>query len=163
MENPLLRRVPRTRKPETNRYEALGLKNNPFPIDPGLSPGSGDPRVNGSIYNNELFIDKQNQLDRLLIPGNNGAHSIGFLMDHATRRGRGIGKSAFLKHQRDRITDDFGWEASKGTALLYAVHVIDLPPKKESSYNVSKLGQKGGINGKENLHSGANHQQAKGS
>ena len=36
----------------------------------------------------------------------------------------------------------------------------DLPPKKESSYNVSKLGQKGGINGKENLHSGTDYQQA---
>ena len=39
----------------------------------------------------------------------------------------------------------------------------DLPPQKESSYNVSKLGQKGGINGQENLHSGANHQQVEGS
>ena len=28
---------------------------------------------------------------------------------------------------------------------------IDLPPKKESSYNVSRIGQKGGIDGKENL------------
>ncbi len=127
MENPLLRKVPRTKEPETNRYESLGLKNNPFPIDPGLLRGSGDPRVNGSIYNSELFIDKQSQLDRLLIPGNNGAHSIAFLMDHATRRGRGIGKSAFLKHQQDRITDDFGWAASKGTALLYAVHVMPPP------------------------------------
>ena len=36
-------------------------------------------------------------------------------------------------------------------------------PIKESSYNVSKIGQKGGVNGQKNLHSGANHQQAQGS
>ena len=40
---------------------------------------------------------------------------------------------------------------------------IDLPPKKESSYNVSKIGQKGGTNGQEELHSGTDYQQASGS
>ncbi len=40
---------------------------------------------------------------------------------------------------------------------------VDLPPKKESSYNVSKIGEKGGIDGKENLFPRANHQQARGS
>jgi hypothetical protein len=127
MENPLLRRIARPKQPETNRYEVFDLRNNPFPLDPGLSPSSDDPRVNGSIYNDELFIDQQNRLDQLLIPGNNGECSIAFLMDHATRRGKGIGKSAFLKHQRDRITADFGWQASKGKALLFAVHVAPPP------------------------------------
>ena len=42
-------------------------------------------------------------------------------------------------------------------------YVIDLTPKKESSYNVSKLGQKRGRNGQKKLHSGADHQQAEGS
>ncbi|MBA7650851.1 hypothetical protein ES703_58664 [subsurface metagenome] len=40
---------------------------------------------------------------------------------------------------------------------------LDLPPKKESSYNVSKTGQKGGTNGQEELHSGTDYQQAEGS
>ena len=39
----------------------------------------------------------------------------------------------------------------------------DLPPKKESSYNVSLEGQKGGTNGQKELHSGTSHQQAEGS
>jgi hypothetical protein len=39
----------------------------------------------------------------------------------------------------------------------------DLPPEKEPSYNVSKTGQKGGINGEENLHSGTDYQPAEGS
>jgi len=34
----------------------------------------------------------------------------------------------------------------------------DVPPKKESNYNVSLEGQKGGINGQKGLHSGADHQ-----
>jgi len=34
---------------------------------------------------------------------------------------------------------------------------LDLPPKKESSYNVSLEGQKGGINGQKELHSETNH------
>jgi len=33
----------------------------------------------------------------------------------------------------------------------------DLPSKKESSYNVSKIGLKGGIDGQESLHSGADY------
>ena len=40
---------------------------------------------------------------------------------------------------------------------------LDLPPKKESSYNVSKVGQKGGIDDQKRLHTRANHKQAKGS
>jgi len=48
-------------------------------------------------------------------------------------------------------------ETLGGILKAYPYH-LDMPPKKESSYNVSKLGQKrGGINGKESLHSGANH------
>lgn len=127
MDNPLLRRATEVKQAKNNKYEAFGLKNNPFPLDPGLMPNCDDPRRNGSIYNSELFMDKQNQLEQLLIPSNNEAHSIAFLMDHATRRGRGIGKSAFLKHERDRITGDFGYEASKGKGVLFAVHVMPPP------------------------------------
>jgi len=35
--------------------------------------------------------------------------------------------------------------------------LVDLPPKKESSYNVSKLGQKGGINGQKGIYTGADY------
>ena len=35
---------------------------------------------------------------------------------------------------------------------------IDLPPEKVSSYNVSKTGQEGGINGQEDLYSRTDHQ-----
>lgn len=113
----------------TNRYEILGLRDNPFPAEPSLKLGSGDPRDNGAIYNEELHRDKQEILEKLMIPAPEQPDrlSIAFLMDHATRRGRGIGKTAFLKHQKDRIMTDFGDAASKGSAVICAAHVIPPP------------------------------------
>jgi len=127
MENPLLRKVEPVIQVPSNRYASLGLRDNPFPLEPGLSPSSGDPRINGSIYSEALFKDKQSQFERLLIPGKNGAQSIVFLMDHATRRGRGIGKSAFLRHQCNTIMADFGDQASGGKGMLFALHVMPSP------------------------------------
>ena len=99
MENPLLRQAESV--PTTNRYEALGLTDNPFPSDPVLSPATDNPRQNGSIYCEELTRDRGEQLQRLLIasPENYSPVAIAFLMDHAQRRGRGIGQSAFLRYQ----------------------------------------------------------------
>lgn len=114
----------------SNQYEILGLRDNPFPREPSLQPGSSDPRANGEIYSEELHGDEQATLEKLLIPSPSQSNplSIAFLMDHTTRRGRGIGKSAFLKHQRDRIMSDFGEESSHGRAVMCAVHVIPPPP-----------------------------------
>jgi hypothetical protein len=116
-------------EPSENRYESLGLKKNPFPTEPSLKPSSPDPRDNGTIYSEELHKDKQDKLEKILIPTpeNKDPLSIGFLMDLATSRGRGIGKSAFLKYQRDRINNDFGEKASRGTAVMFAVHVMPPP------------------------------------
>lgn len=115
---------------EFNRYEKLGLRENPFPREPTLRLGSGDPRENGEIYSEVLHKDEQTTLEKFLIPSPERVNplSIAFLMDHTTRRGRGIGKSAFLKHQRDRIMSDYGEGASKGKAVMGAVHILPTPP-----------------------------------
>ena len=47
--------------------------------------------------------------------------------------------------------------------LLRFLSGYNLTPKKESSYNVSPEGQKGGINGQKKFHSGTDHSQAEGS
>lgn len=129
MENPLLRKASSEIKPSEDRYEFLGLIENPFPLEPSLSPGSGDPRLNGSIYSEDLTSDKENDLAKLLIPSHENVNpvSIAFLMDYATRRGRGIGKSAFLKHQCDKIVVDFGAKASESTEVLFAAHITPSP------------------------------------
>ncbi len=113
----------------TNKYEILKLRDNPFPVIPSLMLGSEDPRESGAIYCEELHKDKEGDLEKLLIPSpeNRNPLSIVFLMDHATRRGRGIGKTAFLKHQKDRVMSDFGEVASKGIAVICAAHIIPPP------------------------------------
>lgn len=110
----------------TDRYESLGFSENPFPQEPSLVPNSPDPRLNGTIYCMELHAPNRSQFEDLLIPTSSGkpVKSVAFLMDHATRRGRGIGKSAFLKHQQDSIMKDLGEEASRGTSVLFAVYVV---------------------------------------
>jgi hypothetical protein len=125
MSNPLLRTVRETIPAVSTHYDSLGLRDNPFPLEPGLVQGSPDPRLNGEIYCEELYADKQEDFDKLLIPSrlSGQPRSIAFLMDHATRRGRGIGKSAFLNHQKERILADFGEKASEGTSVIFAVQV----------------------------------------
>ena len=117
----------------TNRYASLGLKDNPFPQEPTLVPTSPDPRVNGDIYCPDLHSEKAVHFRQMLIPTNEGrpVQTISFLMDAASRRGRGIGKSAFLKHQQNEIMLDFGGKTSGGAAVLFAAYIV---PTANPSY-----------------------------
>lgn len=127
MENPLLRR-PRLPESESNRYAKMGLRDNPFPSEPALVPDSPDPRLNGDIYCAELHESNTTQFEELLIPrGGDPARPLVFLMDYASHRGRGIGKTAFLKHRRDDVMKDFGGEATGGDSVLFAEHLIPRP------------------------------------
>ncbi|MCI0611832.1 hypothetical protein L0244_02475 [bacterium] len=102
------------------------MHENPFPYSPSLVPRSENPRLNGTIYNEQLHEGKAKDFERLLIPGpgRNNPQAIAFLMDFASRRGRGIGKTAFLNHQREEIMKDLGDRASGGTSVMFAAHVI---------------------------------------
>jgi hypothetical protein len=126
MSSLLLRKPTVTAPAAVNRYDSLGLKDNPFPQQPTLVPTSPDPRVNGEIYCDSLHSDKAAFFRKLMIPASEGrpVQTIGFLMDAASRRGRGIGKSAFLKHQQKQIMADLGEEASDGAAVLFAAYVV---------------------------------------
>ena len=126
--NPLLRRAEAPSADAPNPYECLGLKQNPFPAQPALVPRSEDPRLNGQIYSTELHRNHQEEFDRILVPTRERQEPlpVAFLMDHAARRGRGIGKSAFLAHQARRIMQDFGSAASEATSVIFAAHVV--PP-----------------------------------
>lgn len=126
MSSPLTRRPIQQPSPSPNIYEKLGLSDNPFPSEPSLSPDSQDPRRNGLIYCEQLHDDKKKSFTNLLIPEHGQPRRITFLMDHASRRGRGIGKSAFLKHQERQIMADLGDAVTRGAQVLFALHVI--PP-----------------------------------
>jgi hypothetical protein len=126
--NPLFRRAPSAPPAGPNPFERYGLKRNPFPNLPGVIPENDDPRINGSIYQADLRHVEQEKFDRLLIPtpGHPDAGGMAFLMDCATRFGRGVGKTAFLNHQRQRIMTDLGNQVSQEAHVLFASYV--LPP-----------------------------------
>jgi hypothetical protein len=137
MTNDFFRKVDEHDRVTTNKYEKYGFTRNPFPLKPGVNIGSPDNRENGSIYLKELREREQLKFEQLLIktPENPQAHSISFLMDYATRRGRGIGKTAFLWHQRSRIMNDFGNELSLGNEVLFAIYVLSSPDSKTRKFS----------------------------
>lgn len=123
--NPLLRR-PQPMPAAENPYARFGLTQNPFPDSPTIVPDSSDPRRNGEIYRADLRATEEAQFERLLVPrpGQPEPRPIALLMDYATRRGRGIGKTAFLNYQRRRILADLGDQLTGGTYVLLAAHLI---------------------------------------
>lgn len=125
--NPLLRRPTSLPAAPTNRYERFGWTRNPFPDRPGVVPDGEDPRSNGSIYVDSIRRREQDRFEELLIPTQErAARTMAFLLDMATRRGRGIGKTAFLNHQRQRVMADLGRGLSGRQDNLFAAHVF--PP-----------------------------------
>ena len=125
MSNPLTRRT-QSLEARGNPYERFGLSQNPFPDSPVIVPDAGDPRLNGEIFQADLRQDEQEQFERLLILSSYQPEprSIAFLMDYATRRGRGIGKTAFLNYQRRRIMTDLGDDLTDGAYVLMAAHLF---------------------------------------
>lgn len=128
MTNDLFRKSMAPLEPKPNKYERFGFTRNPFPAKPSVIINSPDPIENGSIYLPELRENEQHQFEQLLIPNPDRpqVRPIAFLMDYATRRGRGIGKTAFLYHQCKRIMRDLGDQLSEGTQVIFASYV--LPP-----------------------------------
>lgn len=129
MTHNLFRRATAPVKSEPNKYEKFGFSQNPFPTKPSVIIGSPNPIENGSIYLPDLRKKEQLEFEQLF-----GSHSdksqvrsIAFLMDYATRRGRGIGKTSFLYYQRKRIMEDLGNELSGGTEVIFATYVLPLP------------------------------------
>ncbi len=112
-----------------NPYERFQFRQNPFPKSPGIIIGSADYRENGSIYCHQLVEDEEKQFEKLLIPkpSKPETNRIAFLMDFTTRRGRGIGKTAFLNYEKNRIMKDFGGELSESDHVIFASYILPIP------------------------------------
>lgn len=136
MTQSLLRKATVTTKPVPNKYARFGFTQNPFPTEPSVKIGSRDYRENGSIYLENLREKEELEFERLLIPhpDRSQVRSIAFLMDYATRRGRGIGKTSFLYHQHKRIMEDLGEKLSAGTEVIFSVYVLPLPDGKSRKF-----------------------------
>lgn len=113
-----------------NQYKKYGFSQNPFPVDPTVKPRSEDRRENGSIFLEKLRTPEYTEFSSQII---NSSTRIGFLMDYAAYKGRGIGKTAFLNYAKNKINHDLGDEISEGKEVLYAVYVMPSPDKKERS------------------------------
>ncbi len=124
----------RTKKQDvTNKYAKYGFSQNPFPIDPTVKPFSEDRRENGSIFLKELRSEELDEFKQRII---NSRTKIGFLMDYAAYRGRGIGKTAFMNYVKNEINRDLGDNISNGTEVLYAVYVSPSPEKRERTMSL---------------------------
>jgi len=124
--NPLLHRPYAVPEAAVNRYERFGWDRNPFPDRLGVVPGGEDPRSNGSIYVESVRSREQRRFEELLIPTlDRPARSMAFLREMAGRV-RGIGKTAFLNRQRQRVMTDLGRTLSGRQDYLFAAHLF--PP-----------------------------------
>jgi hypothetical protein len=120
-----------------NKYEFLGFKYNPFPVDPAVKPNSKDERENGSIYMTALREEEIEQFRAIVL---NSDSKINLLMDYAAYRGRGIGKTAFLNYLRKEINKDLGDSLTNGQQVLYAIYVNPGGEKKERKFaQLSKI------------------------
>lgn len=119
MRNKLLR-VPRKAGEIQNKYDFLGFTRNPFPVEPSVKPYSDDARVNGSIFLESIREKEIKDFKENIV---NSPNKIGLLMDFAAYKGRGIGKTAFLNHMKNKINSDFGEDFSNGNSVIYVVYV----------------------------------------
>jgi hypothetical protein len=124
-------RKPVPTEEKKNKYESLGFKYNPFPVDPAVKPYSKDERENGSIYMTDLREEEIQQFKDIVI---NSDSKINLLMDYAAYRGRGIGKTAFLNYLRKEINKDLGDSFTKGQQVLYAIYINPGGEKKERKF-----------------------------
>ncbi len=115
-----------------NKYEGLGFRYNPFPVDPAVKPYSKDERENGSIYMIDLREEEIQQFKDIVI---NSDSKINLLMDYAAYRGRGIGKTAFLNYLRKEINKDLGDSFTNSQQVLYAIYVNPGGEKKERKFS----------------------------
>ena len=142
MDNSLFRKVDKEKKKDTSKYEVYGFNRNPFPKHPGVIMNNPDDRQNGSIYLKELRTSEEHQFEQILIPNaeREETKTIAFLMDYATRKGRGIGKTAFLNYQRNRIMKDLGDNLSNSNEVMFAVYVAPIPNDNYRKFaSISKL------------------------
>ncbi len=116
-----------------NKYEKYGFSQNPFPIDPAVKPYSEDRRENGSIFLEELRAEELKEFQSRIVASQT---KIGFLMDYAAYKGRGIGKTAFMNYVKNAINRDLGECMSNGAEVLYAVYVSPSPEKRERTMSL---------------------------
>jgi hypothetical protein len=137
-----LRKVSKEERIKDNKYKKYGFKYNPFPNKASISLYDPDPKNNGSIYVPDIRQSEIEQFKKILISSDKNPEpkNIAFLMDYATRKGRGIGKTSFLNYQRKTIQEDLGDKITLGKQVMMAVLVSPRPDENyKKFYSISRL------------------------
>src|SRR6266851_768658 len=84
----------------TDRYSTISLADNPFPSVATVDPASRDVRMNGSIYDEEIFSDQIAALRQRLDRRENMVYA------QNTKFVVGVGKSALITREWRRLQAD---------------------------------------------------------
>jgi hypothetical protein len=119
--------LPKKSKAKTrSRYEALGLKDLPFPNEPVVDLYSPDPRRNGTIYAESPVQHEIDKFEQLLIRPDDFLNRVrlAYLWSKGDQEsGRGMGKTALLRYFRQRINKDWGNTEFKGNFSAVVIYV----------------------------------------
>ena len=107
-------------------YTQLGLRDLPFPTNPLINPNSDDPRLNGEIFASSSVSDEIAKFETLLIRPHdfpNRAKLASLWAKSDVEQGRGMGKTALLRHFQRRINADWGVTQFDGQFYAAVVYV----------------------------------------
>ena len=113
-------------QPPPSPYRQLGLTDLPFPTVPIIDPGSPDPRRNGEIFATDSVQAEIDKFERLLIRPNDFDNRVKLASLWAkgdVQQGRGMGKTALLRHFQRRINSDWGLTQFNGQFSAAVVYI----------------------------------------
>lgn len=84
-------------------YRPYYLTDNPFPADSSLNLGHSDKRINGTIFNEEIFEEELAELDKRLRRRMNLIYC-----QNTSEFVRGVGKSAIIAHAWRKLSESGG-------------------------------------------------------
>ena len=116
----------RSTKKIASPYEALGLKDLPFPTEPVVDPYSYDERRNGTIYAESPVRAEIEKFEQLLIRPTDFPNRVrlAYLWSKGDQQsGRGMGKTALLRYFRQRINKDWGYSEFGGQFSAMVIYV----------------------------------------
>ena len=116
----------RPSQPVTSRYDQLGLRDLPFPTEPLIDPNSIDPRRNGEIFATSPVQVEIEKFESLLIRPSDFGNRVklaSLWAKGSAYQGRGMGKTALLRHFQRRINRDWGYEEFNGQFSAAVVYV----------------------------------------
>jgi len=108
-------------------YEIYGLKDNCFPSDAILKPGSEDPRQNGLIFSVNARAKEIEEFEKKFMGKKtsfNDRYRCGFLWAEGGRTiGRGMGKTALALYMQHRINNGYGENYFDGKEKFFLSYV----------------------------------------